>query len=85
MDGLLLPSMGEPHAHLDKALTADLVPNPGGDLRGAIDSWIENSHLITPEETQHAERGQPSTASSPMASPLSDHTSTAASSRERRR
>ncbi len=52
LDGwLLLPSMGEPHAHLDKALTADLVPNPAGDLRGAIDSWIENSHKITPDET----------------------------------
>jgi len=48
---LLMPSMGEPHAHLDKALTADLVPNPAGDLRGAIDSWIENSHRITPDET----------------------------------
>lgn len=37
---LLLPAMAEPHAHLDKALTADLVPNPAGDLRGAIDAWV---------------------------------------------
>ncbi|MFZ9016215.1 MAG: amidohydrolase family protein [Ilumatobacteraceae bacterium] len=37
---LLLPAMGEPHAHLDKALTAENVPNPSGDLRGAIDAWI---------------------------------------------
>lgn len=37
---LVLPSMVEPHAHLDKALTADLVPNPAGDLQGAIDGWI---------------------------------------------
>jgi cytosine deaminase len=36
---LLLPAPAEPHAHLDKALTADLVPNPGGDLLGAIDGW----------------------------------------------
>ena len=36
---LLLPAMAEPHAHLDKALTADEVPNPEGDLRGAIDAW----------------------------------------------
>ena len=36
---LLLPAMAEPHAHLDKALTADEVPNPKGDLRGAIDAW----------------------------------------------
>jgi len=41
LDGwLLLPAMCEPHAHLDKALTADLVPNRAGDLRGAIDAWI---------------------------------------------
>jgi len=41
LDGwLLLPAMAEPHAHLDKALTADKVPNPKGDLRGAIDAWI---------------------------------------------
>jgi len=37
---LLLPAMAEPHAHLDKALTAEAVPNPTGDLRGAIDAWI---------------------------------------------
>ncbi len=36
---LLLPAMAEPHAHLDKALTADEVPNPTGDLHGAIDAW----------------------------------------------
>ena len=37
---LLLPAMAEPHAHLDKALTAEDVPNPKGDLMGAIDAWI---------------------------------------------
>lgn len=36
---LLLPAPAEPHAHLDKALTADLVNNPGGDLLGAIAGW----------------------------------------------
>ena len=41
LDGwLLLPAMAEPHAHLDKALTAEAVPNPTGDLRGAIDAWV---------------------------------------------
>lgn len=40
---LLLPSMAEPHAHLDKALTAELVPNPSGDLLGAIDAWVAAS------------------------------------------
>jgi len=33
---LLLPAPAEPHAHLDKALTADLADNPVGDLAGAI-------------------------------------------------
>lgn len=37
---LVLPAMAEPHAHVDKALTAEAVPNPTGDLRGAIDAWI---------------------------------------------
>lgn len=37
---LVLPALAEPHAHLDKALTADVAPNPTGDLGGAIDAWI---------------------------------------------
>ena len=37
---LLLPALAEPHAHVDKALTADLVDNPRGDLTGAIEGWI---------------------------------------------
>ena len=37
---LVLPAMAEPHAHLDKALTAESVPNRTGDLRGAIDAWV---------------------------------------------
>ena len=40
---LLLPAMAEPHAHLDKALTAELVPNPTGDLLGAIRAWTTAS------------------------------------------
>jgi cytosine deaminase len=41
LDGwLLLPPMAEPHAHLDKALTAEAVPNPTGDLAGAIEAWV---------------------------------------------
>ena len=48
---LLLPAMAEPHAHLDKALTAEDVPNPKGDLMGAIDAWIAAAAAgkITPE------------------------------------
>jgi cytosine/creatinine deaminase len=37
---LLLTAPAEPHAHLDKALTSHLVPNPTGDLAGAIDGWV---------------------------------------------
>lgn len=37
---LVLPSFVEPHAHIDKALTADDVPNRTGDLMGAIDAWV---------------------------------------------
>ena len=50
---LLLPALAEPHAHLDKALTADLVPNPAGDLMGAIDAWIEaaTTGVITYDDT----------------------------------
>ena len=37
---LLLAPLGEPHAHLDKVLTADVAPNLSGDLLGAIDAWV---------------------------------------------
>lgn len=35
---LVLPALAEPHAHLDKALTAETVPNVTGDLMGAIEA-----------------------------------------------
>ena len=37
---LVLPAMAEPHAHLDGALTAEMVPNHRGDLTGAIEAGI---------------------------------------------
>ncbi|GHJ44283.1 cytosine deaminase [Catellatospora sp. TT07R-123] len=37
---LLLPAPVEIHAHLDKALTADRVANPAGDLLGAVGAWL---------------------------------------------
>ena len=41
LDGaLVLAGLVEPHAHLDKALTAAVVPNPAGDLMGAIEAWV---------------------------------------------
>ncbi|MEE9415431.1 MAG: amidohydrolase family protein [Acidimicrobiales bacterium] len=54
LDGwLVLPAMAEPHAHLDKALTSEMVPNPTGDLMGAITAWSEASAkgLFTHEGT----------------------------------
>ncbi len=36
---VLLVAPAEPHAHLDKALSADRAPNPAGDLAGAITAW----------------------------------------------
>lgn len=39
-DWLLVGALAEPHAHLDKALTAERVPNPTGDLMGAIRAWM---------------------------------------------
>ena len=35
---VLMPSFVEPHAHLDKALTASRAPNAAGDLPGAIEA-----------------------------------------------
>ena len=53
LDGrLIIPSLVEPHAHLDKSLTADLVPNSKGDLMGAIHGWrdAEAAGVIGHEE-----------------------------------
>jgi cytosine deaminase len=47
-DGMvILPAPAEPHAHLDKALSAEKVPNPVGDLAGAILAW----HAFWPKLT----------------------------------
>ncbi len=49
---LLVGAMAEPHAHLDKALTAEQVPNPRGDLMGAINAWMTaaSAGMFTPED-----------------------------------
>ena len=51
---LLIPALVEPHAHLDKALTADRVPNPAGDLMGAIAGWISAAQAgeFSPADTE---------------------------------
>ncbi|RMH81765.1 MAG: hypothetical protein D6683_03465 [Actinomyces sp.] len=54
---LVLPAPAEPHAHLDKAFTADVVANPAGDLAGAIDAWRrEHERLGVDEIAERAER-----------------------------
>ena len=55
LDGMLLvPSLREHHAHLDKALTANAIHNRTGDLAGAIQAWseAENSGKFDFEEMQ---------------------------------
>jgi cytosine deaminase len=47
---VLLPAPAEPHAHLDKALTAEVVPNPAGDLAGAVEAWHAYWPSLTEED-----------------------------------
>jgi cytosine/creatinine deaminase len=47
---LLLPAPAEPHAHLDKALTAASVPNPTGDLLGAVEAWVPYRSSMSHED-----------------------------------
>jgi cytosine deaminase len=47
---LLLPAPVEPHAHLDKAYSADLVPNPAGDLMGAVTGWLAHRPTLSEED-----------------------------------
>jgi len=55
--GLLTESLVETHAHLDKAYLAELIPNPTGDLMGAITAMVANRHVMTVENTiERAER-----------------------------
>ena len=44
---ILVPTLVEPHAHLDKAFLAERVHNPTGDLMGAINAMIEAAPSIT--------------------------------------
>lgn len=57
---LLVAAAAEPHAHLDKVLTADSVPNPAGDLFGAITAWRaahpDRSHAETVERAERVVR-----------------------------
>jgi cytosine deaminase len=54
---LLLPGPADPHAHFDKAMSADQVQNPRGDLTGAIESWAAHyAHLSVADITERARR-----------------------------
>ncbi|MEO5899826.1 MAG: amidohydrolase family protein [Ilumatobacteraceae bacterium] len=54
---LVLPAFAEPHAHLDKAFLAERVPNPTGDLMGAILAMGNARPSITvADTTARAER-----------------------------
>nr|WP_269330402.1 amidohydrolase family protein [Kineosporia babensis] len=46
---LLLPAPADPHAHLDKALSWDVISPPMGDLGLAIDSWRVHSRTMSTE------------------------------------
>jgi len=47
---VLLPSFVEPHAHLDKALTASRAPNTTGDLLGAIQAMQGIADTLTKQD-----------------------------------
>jgi cytosine deaminase len=50
LDGfLLLTAPAEPHAHLDKAFSWDLIDPPSGDLELAIASWRRYAQTMTAE------------------------------------
>lgn len=59
LDGfMLLTAPAEPHAHLDKALSWDLINPPAGDLLRAIDSWRAYSSGMTVESIADRAREQ---------------------------
>lgn len=55
---LLLTAPAEPHAHLDKALSWDLIRPPMGDLVSAIESWRAYSATMTVESIVERARTQ---------------------------
>jgi cytosine deaminase len=56
----LLPAPVEPHAHLDKAYTAEVAENATGDLAGAIAGWL--TYRPTMREADVAARAQAAVA-----------------------
>lgn len=46
----VFPAAADPHAHLDKALSWDVIDPPAGDLDAAIRSWVEASDRFTEDD-----------------------------------
>jgi cytosine deaminase len=46
----VFPAAADPHAHLDKALSQDLIDPPAGDLDRAIASWVTAAAEFTGED-----------------------------------
>jgi cytosine deaminase len=49
---VLLPAPAEPHAHLDKALTAERVQVQAGDLISAIEAWHEHRRRLPGDDIE---------------------------------
>jgi cytosine deaminase len=47
---VLLPAPAEPHAHLDKALSSEVVANETGDLPGAVRAWHAHWPTLTEDD-----------------------------------
>ncbi len=55
---VLLPAPAEPHAHLDKARSWDLIAPPQGDLGRAIESWLAYADAMTEDSIADRARTQ---------------------------
>jgi cytosine deaminase len=59
LDGqLLLTAPAEPHAHLDKALSFDLIQPPMGDLDAAVAAWVQYAVTLDVESIVERARAQ---------------------------
>ena len=54
----LMPAPAEPHAHLDKAGSWDLIEPPMGDLDKAVESWVAYCATMTEESIVERARAQ---------------------------
>ncbi|MGP5930073.1 amidohydrolase family protein [Corynebacterium glyciniphilum] len=53
----VLPATADPHAHLDKSRSWDLVNPPVGDLPGAVDAWSAAAARFSEEDILTRARG----------------------------